>query len=620
MVMEIRPLGVHGDADLIPVRMCNELVYCPRLFHLEHVQGIFLESADTIEGRGQHERAGKRKTRTVAAKSSGEGPDQSESSEDSEALDPPDALRRAVVLQSEAWGVRGQVDLVEFSGGDVLAVEYKHGSAPKFDRHHWSDFELPYRAWPADVAQVGLYMALLREAGLPCDQGRIYYRGDQVSSLIDWTHALESFLRAVVAQARVTANEPCAPAPLEDSPKCPRCSLAPICLPDEHHLLQQLEAGETETDAPRRIVPGRDDRSIIHVVTPGSVVRKRGDTIEIARRDGLVEKVKLKDTSHLSIFGPSQVTQQCLMHLLGAGIGCSHHTMSGRLAGVTVPLQTRNIGLRRAQFAAADAPEKCLTVARAMVVAKIRNQRTLLRRYRSGSKRGAEEPDEVMPEWAEAEYPDEERERLAADEVMPKAIKALGAALRGAQRAETLDQLRGHEGQAAAEYFAVLPAALPGPWQADLAGRSRRPPRDRVNAMLSFGYALLVKDAVNALVRVGLDPMLGFLHTMIAGRPALALDLMEPFRPAWVDGAILRLLATNGVERRDFDVSGLGVHMRDPARKALISAYERRAGELTTHPRFGYKMSYRRILELEARVLSKWLVGEIDELRPLWTR
>lgn len=114
--------------------------------------------------------------------------------------------------------------------------------------------------------------------------------------------------------------------------------------------------------------------------------------------------------------------------------------------------------------------------------------------------------------------------------------------------------------------------------------------------------------------------MLGFLHTMIPGRPALALDLCEPFRAAWVDTAVLRLLATRGIDRDDFVFSSAGVALTERGRNALIAAYERRAEELTTHPRFGYRMAYRRLLELEARVLGKWLVGEIDQYTPIWTR
>ena len=151
-------------------------------------------------------------------------------------------------------------------------------------------------------------------------------------------------------------------------------------------------------------------------------------------------------------------------------------------------------------------------------------------------------------------------------------------------------------------------------------GRSRRPPRDRVNALLSFGYALFTRDATAVAARVGLDPMLGFLHTVVPGRPALALDLMEPFRAAWVDTAVLRLLATRGIDREDFVFTSAGVSLTERGRNALIAAYERRADELTTHPRFGYRMAYRRLLELEARVLGKWLVGKVEHYTPIWTR
>jgi CRISPR-associated protein Cas1 len=144
--------------------------------------------------------------------------------------------------------------------------------------------------------------------------------------------------------------------------------------------------------------------------------------------------------------------------------------------------------------------------------------------------------------------------------------------------------------------------------------------RSRVNAMLSFAYSLLTREAIAAIGRVGLDPMLGFFHSMIPGRPALALDLIEPFRPAWSDTAVLRLISTSGIERQDFTVIPAAVHLNDAGRKKLIRAHERRAREETSHPRFDYRMSYRRILELEVRVLSKFLAGEISEYMPIWTR
>ena len=595
--------------ESLPIRMCNELVYCPRLFHLEHVQGIFVESADTIEGSGQHERAARRgKVHRLA----------SESSEPEKASDPWNgALPRNMEFTSVAWGVHGRLDMLEITNDEVIAVEAKRGTAPVAERHRWHDFDLPYRAWPPDVAQIGLYMAVLRDAGLPCDEGRIFYRGNRIHTVVAWTDELERFLRAVVTEANRVRGLAVAPNPLQDSPKCLGCSLHGVCLPDEHHALQAEDEACREQPV-RRILPGRDDRAVVHVTRPGTIVRKDGEALVVCPRDGEPERVLLKDVAHVALYGPCQVTEQCMQLLLAQGVPVSHHTGAGRLLGISTPVISQNVALRRAQYRCVEDPARSLAAARALVVAKVRNQRTVLRRYGRGIEQTAvnEEVDEAADESTDDTSVDAPDPRMRC----AGALRAMQHALRRVQNAETLDILRGCEGEAAASYFAALPTILPLSWQQDFAGRTRRPPRDRVNALLSFGYSLLIRDATAAAARVGLDPMLGFLHTMVPGRPGLALDLVEPFRAAWVDTAILRLLATHGIDRDDFILSSAGVTLTDRGRNALIHAYERRADELTTHPRFGYRMAYRRLLELEARVLGKWLVGEIDQFTPLWTR
>jgi CRISPR-associated protein Cas1 len=629
--------SAHADADLIPVRMCNELVYCPRLFHLEHVQGVFVHSADTIEGAGQHERARRRGTRlrvanSKSAETEGEPkskpkpkpkpkpkseseptptPESPESESAGAADDLFDLLPRKLRLASERIGVRGEIDLVEVTDGTVVVVEAKHGHAPRYGDHRWGEHELPYAAWPADVAQVALYMALLRDADIPCDEARIYYRGSRKSATVAWGPALEAFAQAVVGEARRVAAQPVAPAPLLDSPKCPGCSLHEICLPDEHHALQADREGADRPAQLRRIVPGRDDRAVVHVLTPGTTVRKDGDALVVAPRKGDAERFLLKDVGHLALFGPVHVTEPCMQHMLRSGLSVSHHTSAGRLLGTTTPLATRNVQLRRAQYRAADDTDTCLAIAKALVVAKVRNQRTVLRRHRGGLA-------VITAEDAAVAEPGEAPEAGPADVAL--SLRRMKHAMRSAAETTTIDALRGFEGEAAARYFEVFPAMLPRAWRNEFRGRSRRPPRDRVNAMLSFGYAQLVRDAIAALARVGLDPMLGLYHTMIPGRPALALDLVEPFRAAWVDTAVLRLLATGGIERTAFHTSGAGVEMTDAGRRALVRAYDRRASEETTHPRFGYRMSYRRLMELEARILAKVLVGELEQYTPMWTR
>ncbi len=639
--------GAHEDADLIPVRMCNELVYCPRLFHLEHVQGLFVHSADTIEGKGQHERARKRGTRLRVV---------DDTPVDAAAIDELfAALPRRLALASERLGIRGEIDLVEVTQDEVIVVEAKHGRAPRRDEHRWEDFELPYKAWPADVVQVVLYMALLRDYGLPCHEARLVYRGSRERVTIPFTAELERFAHAVIARAREVALADPPPAPLLDSPKCPGCSLHEICLPDEHHALladaAALARHEAErallgaqpdfadpdpadglpTDAVRaeperhpavrRIVAGADERTIIHVLRPGSTVRKEGESLVVTDRHGGSDRFVLHDVAHLALFGPIHVTQPCLTHLLREGVAVSHHTGAGRLLGITAPLGTRNVALRRAQFRVADDPARALEIARAIVVAKIRNQRTVLRRHRRGLALVADDTQGgALPEWAGGPDPELEVSEADAHGAVALALRRMQQSLRNSPTAATLDVLRGHEGNAAAQYFDALPQLLPRPWQADFCGRSRRPPRDRINALLSFGYALLVRDAVAACGRVGLDPMLGLLHTMIPGRPALALDVIEPFRAAWVDTAVLRLVGTGGITREEFHLSAAGVELSDGGRRAMIRAYERRADEQTTHPRFGYRMSYRRLLELEVRILAKVFVGELPQYTPLWTR
>jgi CRISPR-associated protein Cas1 len=600
--------------ETIPIRMCNELVFCPRLFHLEHVQGIFVESAETVEGSGQHERAARR------GKVRRKDDDREPAADAAEASPPWDSLiPRSMEFTSQAWGVHGRLDLVELTGDEVVAVEAKRGSAPATDRHRWQEFELPHRAWPADVAQLGLYMAVLRDAGLACAEGRLFYRGNGVHTVVAWSDELERFLRAVVAEARRVRAAVVPPDPLVDSPKCPGCSLHGVCLPDEHHALR-AEADALRERGVRRIIPGRDDRAVVHVTRPGTLVRKDGDALVVCPRDGEPDRLLLKDIAHVALYGPCQITGQCLQMLLLQGVPVSHHTGAGRLLGLSTPVMTQNIALRRAQYRCVDDPARSLVAARALVLAKIRNQRTVLRRYGRGIEQVLDDETSELPGWAAAPDPAPDPDVPDPRARCAEALRDMQQALRRAQQAGTSDVLRGCEGEAAASYFAALPAILPGEWRHDFAGRTRRPPRDRVNALLSFGYALLIRDAAAAAARVGLDPMLGFLHTMIPGRPALALDLVEPFRAAWVDTAVLRLLATRGIDREDFVFSSAGVALTERGRNALIGAYERRADELTTHPRFGYRMAYRRLLELEARVLGKWLVGEVDDYTPIWTR
>lgn len=151
-------------------------------------------------------------------------------------------------------------------------------------------------------------------------------------------------------------------------------------------------------------------------------------------------------------------------------------------------------------------------------------------------------------------------------------------------------------------------------------GRNRRPPKDPVNAMLSFGYTMLTKEMMAACANVGLDPLFGFFHSIEPGRPALALDLIEPFRPLIVDSLVIRAFNTQEIRIDDFYLGQDSCQLKKHARNRFFGIYERRLQETLTHPIFAYKLSYRRVLELEVRFLARYLQGELPEYRPLVTR
>ena len=228
--------------------------------------------------------------------------------------------------------------------------------------------------------------------------------------------------------------------------------------------------------------------------------------------------------------------------------------------------------------------EQSLCIAKRLVRAKLRNQRTILRRNHS--------------------------------DPPASALRAIKTAWCDLDDAAGLDQVFGCEGQGASVYFqhfGGLLRALAAPEVFQWNKRNRRPPTDPINAALSFSYALLTRLCTSALLTVGFDPMLGFLHQPRAGRPALALDLMEEFRPILADSTVLTAINNGELQERHFVFSGPACALSESGRRVLIGAWERRLDALVTHPVFGYRISSRRVIEVQARLLSRYLLGEIDE-------
>lgn len=568
--------------EQIPARMVNEFAYCPRLFYLEHVQQEWAHSADTLDGRFVHRRVDREEGGVPAA---------------ADLNNQVKLHSRSVLIGSDRLGAVARIDLIEADDGQVVPVDYKRGVAP----------DLPEGAWEPERVQVCLQGLLLRENGYECDYGAIYFAASQTRVTVDFTDELVARTLELLDEARRVAAGGVIPPPLVDSPKCPRCSLVGICLPDEVNLLRATSGRPGAVDAapplvqispratsePRRLVAARDDRLAVYVQGQGMSVGLKGETLEIRDKGKVVDEARLLDTAQLNLFGNVQVSAQALRELAARDIVVTHLSYGGWLTAVTTPPPHKNIELRRRQFQTADDPAACLRLARAFTAGKIRNCRTLLRRN------ARDLPEGVLHRLAESR--------------------------RRAERARMIEQLLGIEGTAAREYFGNLARMFkPGEGgQApafEFTERNRRPPRDPVNALLSFLYAMLTKDMLVTLVGVGFDPYLGFYHQPKYGRPALALDLMEEFRPLVADSVAVGMINNGELRRSDFVERAGAVALTDSGRRRVIEAYERRMDTLVTHPKFGYAISYRRVFEVQARLLGRFLTGEIAAYPPFCTR
>jgi CRISP-associated protein Cas1 len=580
--------------DYLPARKVNEFVYCPRLFFYEWVEGVFRESADTLEGSAQHKRVDARATELPAA---------GESEEKIHA--------RSVTLSSERLRVIAKLDLVEAEGAAATPVDYKHG-APREGK---DGIEM----WPADRVQIALQAIVLRENGYDCDEAVVFYRKTRQRVRVPVDAALIAEAEEAVAHAWDLAAYGEIPPPLVDSPKCVGCSLNTICLPDETNRLTSIDLSaaaqlglfEGSEDAPvrkppasegiqtqiRQLMTPRGDLKPLYLNTQGFRVGKSGEVLQVKDKDKTVQEVRIGEVCQVNLLGNIQISTQAVQSLCEAGVPISYFSMGGYFYGITTGLNTKNVALRRSQFRLADSEWFPLSLARALVAGKIRNQRTMLQRNHIEPQKSSLGVMKVMAERAE--------------------------------RAQNLESLLGIEGNAARAYFEEFAGMIkpgdeegsgPKEFTFDFEGRNRRPPRNPVNALLSLAYSMLAKDLTIACYAVGFDPYLGFYHQLRHGRPALALDLMEPFRPLIADSAVLSAVNTRMVTEKDFVRAGASVALTPSGRKGFFRAYELRMDSLVTHPLFEYRVSYRRLLEIQARLLARVIEGEISAYPVFVTR
>lgn len=487
---------------------------------------------------------------------------------------------RSVLLSDEDLGAIARIDLIEGKGRSVIPIDYKHGRMP----------DVPGGAWEPERVQLCLQGLLLRANGYECTKGALYFVESKRRVEVLFDDALASRTVSLLSEIRQVAGSGQIPPPLVDSPKCPRCSLVGICLPDETNLLE-VTVGRNSLDknAIRRLIPARDDALPVYVQAQGATVGKSGDTLQIKVAGAVVQKARLLEVSHVAIFGNVQITSQALRELCDRNIPVCHFTYGGWFQGITTGMAHKNVELRTCQFSGSATPEVFLPIAREFVHGKIKNSRTLLRRNHR------EVPPATLAEL----------NRLAA-----VALKAGG-----------LDELLGIEGSAARAYFTEFQGMLKSDSIVfDFRGRNRRPPKDPVNAVLSFLYSMLIKSATVTALPVGFDPYKGFYHQPKYGKPALALDLAEEFRPLVADSVCIGLINNREVTEKDMIARGGAVALTASGRRKVIAAFERRMDTLVTHSLFGYSISYRRTIEVQARLLGRHLLGELPAYQAFRTR
>jgi len=339
---------LSGDMPLLPARMVNEYQYCPRLAYLEWVQGEWAESSDTVEGRYAHRRVDRPK---------GDLPPADSAEEER-------VHARSITLSSNRLGLIARMDLVEVEGNQVTPVDYKRGKRP----------HIPRGAYDPERVQLCVQALILEEHGYACEEGVLYFVESRERVKVLFNEELRVMTHGAINGLRLVAAGGQIPPPLQDSPKCPRCSLVGICLPDEVNSLHSREI------SPRPVAISREEALPLYVQARGAKVAKRGETLEISVEDKVVQTVRLVDISQLVLMGQIYVTTPTLHELMSREVPISWHSFGGWFMGHTVGTGHKNVEIRTAQYRASFDPQVCLRLAKGLVAAKIHNQRTLLRR------------------------------------------------------------------------------------------------------------------------------------------------------------------------------------------------------------------------------------------------
>lgn len=355
----------------------------------------------------------------------------------------------------------------------------------------------------------------------------------------------------------------------------------------------------------------------LYLTEPYSVVKKDGDTLTVKipanKESGAAERterIPMLKVDQVVVLGDSTVTTPALLALLEQNADICFCDFWGRFRGRLAPPVSKNVGLRAAQFRQHENYHQRVQLAKRFVRGKLHNQKTLLLRNARGN-------DDASQREQVTQASDVLNRMIAQVDVLE--VEADGPIdPRYPQLKSALGALQGMEGAGAAAFFPAFGALLKQPMGFN--GRHRRPPTDPVNALLSFGYVLLMNHVMSAVQVVGFDPYIGYLHSEGYGKPSLALDLMEEMRTPIVDSVVLSVVNKQILQPGDFEEQFGAYQLSGRGRKVFLQQFEQRLNSEIHHPIFDKTVTYRRCLELQARLLAKFLTGEIPAYRAFQIR
>lgn len=575
------------EIEQIPVSLLNAYCYCPRRFYYEHVLGLWQSSEDTEEGDIKHRR--------IEAL---EGKKRKEE----------DLIQwRNYFLSSETLSIVGKIDILEEKDGMIYPVEYKKGKL-KLDENE------EIFVYDNDKIQLCAAALLLKENKISNPtQGFVYFVASKKRVPVKFDEELITKTLETIQYAKNAAKLSTIPSPLDSGDKrCEKCSLVSICIPEETLYMKNKMH---EPQQLRKIIPLSSEEGVVYINSQGSYISKNGDCLKISNKTtDSDQSIPMIQVRQVVIFGNAQISSQALNHLLQNEIPVIYLSMYGKFLGYSASLPNPNAALRISQYETFSNTAKRLACAKGFIKSKIHNQRTILMRYNNSINQKEENSNSPNREITD-ESQESENKFCETETKFVECARQLKILRESVKSADSTQVLLGIEGAAARIYFSLFNIIIKKTECSNFnfQKRNRRPPEDPVNAMLSLSYSLLLKDCLTACMTVGLDPYIGFYHQPKHGRPALALDIMEEFRPIIADSVVFYLTNNKILKNEDFYQTPSACYLNDKGRKKFFEAYEKRINEKIQHPLFGYTISYNRIIETQARLLARFITGEIDE-------